>query len=53
MEMVFEYYEEIKDSLEISMPLWDKENKREKYLDLFFEYIPERLVVCDSYFSQL
>ena len=53
MEMIFEYYEEIKDSLEISMSLWDKECKREKYLDLFFEYIPERLEVCDSYFSQL
>jgi len=52
MNMIFDYYEQIKDSLKLSMTIWDLEDEREKYLDLFFEYIPERLLVCDSYFSQ-
>jgi len=52
MDMIFDYYQQIKDSLKLSMTLWDLEDEREKYLDLFFEYIPERLLVCDSYFSQ-
>lgn len=59
LDMLIENYEEIKDSLELSIKVWEeedneigKENDVEKYIDYLFEWIPERLDFCDFYFSK-
>ncbi|MFX0186762.1 MAG: CotH kinase family protein [Candidatus Hodarchaeota archaeon] len=59
IDMLMEYYEEIKEVLDIDTNLWyhnlwaeNWEEEIDKSIDHVFEWIPNRLVFCDSYFVQ-
>ncbi|MFX1259377.1 MAG: CotH kinase family protein [Promethearchaeota archaeon] len=50
--MLSDMYEEIEDSIEVDLKLWNSDVNLEKYVDYLFEWIPERLEFCDSYFTE-
>lgn len=59
IDLLSELYDEIKDVLDIDTDLWYhylwKENWKEeidKSIDHVFDWIPERLEFCDTYFSE-
>ena len=53
LDMLSDMYDEIKETLEISMDLWRPDLDYEEYVDCLFQWIPERLEYCDSYFIDL
>ena len=59
--MLLDIYEEIKDILEIEEIKWKRSIEREdkdgeffieEYINDLFQWIPERLEFCDSYFAE-
>ena len=52
-------YEEIDDILEIELKMWQRERKKkeeievDKHIKDLFQWISDRLIFCDSYFSEL
>ncbi len=53
LEMLEELYEEIKNDLERDLNMWQPKQDPQKYIDLLFEWIPERLDYCDDYFDKI
>jgi len=58
MDMLMDFYEEIKDVLDIDTNLWyhnlweeNWEEEIDEAIEHVFNWIPERLVFCDYYFS--
>ena len=58
LDMIYEIYEEIEDILELELEMWTPDSlKREPYdldehVNELFEWFPERLAFCDSYFAK-
>lgn len=58
LDMIYELYEEIEDILELELEMWTPNSlKREPYdldehVNELFEWFPERLAFCDSYFAK-
>ncbi|TFF90915.1 MAG: hypothetical protein EU548_00590 [Promethearchaeota archaeon] len=50
MNKLFNYYKDIKESLKISMTVYDLDKKIDRYVDYLIDWIPERLEYCDEYF---
>ena len=53
MNMLFENYEKIKESMKISMALYDMDDKMDEYVNLLIQWIPDRIEFCDSYFEAI
>ena len=53
MDLLFETYEEIKESTKISMALYDLDDKMDEYVTYLIQWIPDRIEFCDSYFTNL
>ena len=51
-------YQEIKEILQIELDMWERETMKRKNLEInniiinLFQWFPERLAFCDSYFSE-
>ena len=53
MDMLFETYEKIKESIKLSMELYDMEDNMDNYVNYLIQWIPDRIYFCDSYFTDL
>jgi len=53
MDMLFEIYEDIKESIKISMTIYDMDDNMDEYVNYLIQWIPERIEFCDSYFAVL
>jgi len=53
MDMLFEIYGEIKESIKISMTLYDMDDKMDEYVNHLIQWIPDRIEFCDTYFGNL
>jgi len=53
MDMLFKIYEDIKESIKISMTLYDMDDKMDEYVNYLIQWIPDRIEFCDSYFAVL
>jgi len=53
MDLLFEIYEDIKDSIKLSMTIYDMEDKMDEYVNYLIQWIPDRIEFCDSYFAVL
>jgi len=53
IDKVFDIYEEIKQTLEISWDIWKPNLDYMEYVEYLFDWIPERLEFCDTYFSNI
>ena len=59
-DILMDFYEEIEDVLDIDTNLWyhnlwaeNWEEEIDKAIEHLFDWIPDRLIFCDSYFNQL
>jgi len=53
MDMLFEMYEDIKDSIKISMAIYDLDDKADSYINYLIQWIPDRIEYCDYYFFEI
>ena len=47
MDMLFENYEEIKESMKISMSIYDMDDKMDEYVNHLIQWIPDRIEFCE------
>lgn len=52
LDMIIDMYEEVKDSLERDINLWQPSLSPEDYYKDLIKWIPDRLEFCDSYFAE-